>query len=69
MLRPLDGLHQRSWQLITLRLGVNAQVVRFDYITLKVASHFAAKLIDNGARQSLVSDKPRGGGHRFVRWE
>ena len=43
--------------------------MRLDYTTLEVADQIAGKLIDNGISQSLVSDKPRGGGHRFVRWE
>ena len=44
-------------KLITLRLYVNAQVVRLGYTTLKVADQIAGKLIDNAVSQSLVSDK------------
>ena len=44
-------------KLITLRLCVNAQVVRLGYTTLKIADQIAGKLIDNAVSQSLVSDK------------
>ena len=44
-------------KLIALRLCVCAQLVCLEYITLKIANQFAAKLIDNGTSQSLVIDK------------
>ena len=44
-------------KLIALSLYVSAQLVCLGYTTLKIANQFAAKLIDNGVSQSLVSDK------------
>ncbi|SVE26121.1 uncharacterized protein METZ01_LOCUS478975, partial [marine metagenome] len=43
-------------KLIAFSLCVCAQVVCLEYTTLKIANQFAAKLIDNGISQSLVTE-------------